>query len=222
MELTPPALRVLGCLVEKAMATPQQYPLSVNALQNACNQLTGRDPVVDYDEETVRAGLDDLKAHQLVKAEYARSSRTPKYAHRLAEQLDLDAPQMAVLALLLLRGDQTVGELRGRAERMHTFGSLEDVDATLQALATHRFGPLAVLLPRAPGQKEPRWAHQLGGDAPVTEAVGQGAPVTASPPPPGGRIDRLEDEVADLRRLVEGLAEQVRALRDQAGDQAGA
>jgi len=216
MDLTPPGIRVLGCLVEKAMATPQQYPLSVNALQGACNQLTGRDPVVDYDETTVRAGLDDLKQHQLVKAEYARGSRTPKYAHRLTDQLDLDDPQMALLGLLMLRGDQTVGELRGRAERMHIVGSLEEVDATLQALATHRFGPLVVLLPRAPGQKEPRWAHQLGGVAPVTDASADpGQPVT--PPPPGGRIDRLEGDVAALRVAVADLADQVRVLRDQAG-----
>lgn len=216
MELTPPGIRVLGCLVEKALATPQQYPLSVNALQGACNQRTGRDPVVDYDEATVRAGLDDLKQHQLVKAEYARGSRTPKYAHRLTEQLDLDDAKVALLALLMLRGDQTVGELRGRAERMHAFANLEDVDATLQALATHRFGPLVVLLPRAPGQKEPRWAHQLGGDQPVADATS-----AASEPqplaPPAGRVDRLEQEVAELRRSVADLTEQVRELRRQAG-----
>lgn len=216
MELTSPGIRVLGCLVEKALATPQQYPLSVNALQSACNQLTGRDPVVDYDEATVRAGLDDLKTHQLVKAEYARGSRTPKYAHRLPEQLDLTTPQLAVLALLLLRGDQTVGELRGRAERLHGFTGLEEVDATLQELATHRFGPLAVLLPRAPGQKEPRWAHQLGAPTPVAVADEVATP---DPPLPGGRIDRLEEEVADLRRQVADLAEQVRRL---GGGQAGA
>ena len=173
MELTAAGQRVLGCLVEKALATPQQYPLSLNALRAACNQATGRDPVVDYDDEDVRAGLDDLKAHQLVRTEYARGSHTPKSAHRLAEQLDVDDAQMAVLALLLLRGPQTVGELRSRADRMHGFASLELVEAVLQSLATHRFGPLVALQDRQPGQKEARWAHQLG--APVPEPTGTAA-----------------------------------------------
>ena len=162
MELTPAGQRVLGCLVEKAMATPQQYPLSLNALRTACNQTTGRDPVVAFDDDDVRAGLDDLKAHHLVRTEYARGSRTPKSAHRLDEQLDLDDAQMAVLALLLLRGPQTVGELRTRSDRMHAFASLELVDAVLQSLASHRFGPLVALQERRPGQKEARWAHLLG------------------------------------------------------------
>lgn len=167
MELLPAGQRVLGCLVEKAMATPQQYPLSLNALRTACNQTTGRDPVVSYDEEDVRAGLDALKAHQLVRTEYARGSRVPKSAHRLDEQLDLDDGQMAVLALLLLRGPQTVGELRTRADRMHAFGSLELVEAVLRSLAAHRFGPLVALQERRPGQKEARWAHLLGPTSPA-------------------------------------------------------
>ena len=173
MELTPAGQRVLGCLVEKAMATPQQYPLSLNALRTACNQTTGRDPVVDYDDDDVRAGLDELKTHQLVRTEYARGSRTPKSAHRLDEQLDLDDGQMAVLALLLLRGPQTVGELRSRAERMHGFTSLELVEAVLQSLAAHRFGALVALQERRPGQKESRWAHLLG-PAADADAVAEG------------------------------------------------
>lgn len=162
MELTATGQRVLGCLVEKALATPQQYPLSRNALQTACNQTTGRDPVVDYDEGDVRAGLEDLKAHDLVRTEYARGSRVPKSAHRLDEQLDLDPGQQALLALLLLRGPQTVGELRARAGRMYDFTSLELVEAVLASLANHRFGPLVVLQERRAGQKEARWAHLLG------------------------------------------------------------
>ena len=175
MELTPAGQRVLGCLVEKAMATPQQYPLSLNGLRTACNQTTGRDPVVDYDEDDVRAGLDDLKSHQLVRTEYARASRVPKSAHRLDEQLDLDDGQMAVLALLLLRGPQTVGELRSRSDRMHGFASLELVEAVLQSLAAHRFGPLVALQDRQPGQKEARWGHLLGPAASAPPAGGGGA-----------------------------------------------
>lgn len=186
MELSPAGQRVLGCLVEKALATPQQYPLSLNALRTACNQTTGRDPVVAYDDTDVRAGLDDLKANQLVRTEYARGSRTPKSAHRLDEQLDLDDAQMALLALLLLRGPQTVGELRSRAERMHGFGSLELVEAVLQSLAAHRFGSLVALQERRPGQKEARWSHLLGPDTSTqAEAASDG----------GGRHRAFHDAV---------------------------
>ena len=175
MDLSPEAQRVLGCLVEKALATPQQYPLSANALRTACNQTTGRDPVVDFDDEDVQAGLDDLKANQLVRTEYARGSRVPKTAHRLGEQLDLDDAQMATLALLLLRGPQTVGEIRSRSGRMHDFASLELVEAVLASLAAHRFGALVALQDRQPGQKEARWAHLLGDRAAAAEAPTAGA-----------------------------------------------
>lgn len=200
MELTPPGQRVLGCLVEKAMATPQQYPLSLNALRTACNQTTGRDPVVDYEDDDVRAGLDDLKSHELVRTEYARGSRTPKSAHRLDEQLDLDDAQMAVLAVLLLRGPQTVGELRTRSERMHGFSSLELVEAVLQSLASHRFGPLVALQERRPGQKEARWAHLLGP-----------APSAAADPAGSGRHTAFHDAVlaGDWDTAVAQLADDV-------------
>jgi uncharacterized protein len=153
---------VLGCLVEKALTTPDHYPLSANALRTACNQSTGRDPVVDYTDEDVRAGVEDLKPHQLVRTEYARGSRVPKTAHRLGEQLDLDEAQQALLGLLLLRGPQTAAELRARAARMHAFASLELVDAVLGSLAAHRFGALVELRPREAGRREARWAHLLG------------------------------------------------------------
>ncbi len=203
MELTPAGQRVLGCLVEKAMATPQQYPLSLNALRTACNQTTGRDPVVDYDEDDVRAGLDDLKGHQLVRTEYARGSRVPKSAHRLDEQLDLDDGQMAVLALLLLRGPQTVGELRSRSDRMHAFASLELVEAVLQSLAAHRFGALVALQERQPGQKEARWAHLLGpAPTPTPAASGEDG---------AGRYRPFHDAVlaGDWDTAVAQLAEDV-------------
>jgi uncharacterized protein len=179
VRLTPEGQRVLGCLVEKALATPDHYPLSHNALRTACNQSTGRDPVVAYGEEEVRAGLDDLKAHQLVRTEYARGSRVPKAAHRLEEQLDLDGAQQAVLALLLLRGPQTPGELRSRSTRLHAFASVEDVEAVLTGLAEHRFGPLAELRPREPGRREARWAHLLTTATPTTDDPT--APSTADP-----------------------------------------
>ena len=165
MELSARGQRVLGCLVEKALATPNQYPLSHNALVAACNQKNGRDPVVAWDESDVREGLDELKAHQLVQTEYSRGSRVPKAAHRLQQQLDLDTAEQAVLALLLLRGPQTRGELRTRSERLHAFADLDAVEEVLGRLAAHRFGALVELQERQPGQKEARWAHLLG-DAP--------------------------------------------------------
>jgi uncharacterized protein len=180
VRLSPQGQRVLGCLVEKALATPDHYPLSLNALRTACNQSTGRDPVVAYDDEDVRAGLDDLKAHALVRTEYARGSRVPKTAHRLDEQLDLDAAQQTVLALLLLRGPQTPGELRSRAGRMHRYASVELVEAVLGSLASHRFGALVELRPKEPGRREARWAHLLGSPTPADAAVGEGAATQAS------------------------------------------
>lgn len=171
MRLTPRGQRVLGCLVEKALATPDQYPLSLNALRAACNQSTGRDPVVDYDERDAQAGLTDLRQHELVKTEYGRSSRVPKSAHRLGEHLDLDVAQQAVTALLLLRGPQTPGELRSRAGRMHTFESVDAVEDVLTSLAEHKFGAMVRLLPKEPGRREARWAHDLG-DPPAAEPAG--------------------------------------------------
>lgn len=205
MELSPAGQRVLGCLVEKALATPQQYPLSLNAVRTACNQTTGRDPVVAYDDEDVRAGLDDLRANQLVRTEYARGSNTPKSAQRLGEQLDLDDAQQALLGLLLLRGPQTAGELRSRSGRMHDFGSLELVEAVLQSLAAHRFGPLVALQPRQPGQKEARWAHLLG-DTPAPEPATAGAATAGA-----GHHRTFHDAVlaGDWDTAVDQLAEDV-------------
>jgi uncharacterized protein YceH (UPF0502 family) len=199
--------RVLGCLVEKALATPDQYPLSLNALRTACNQTTGRDPVVEFTEEDVRAGIDDLKPHQLVKTEYARGSRVPKTAHRLGEQLDLDEAQQTVLALLLLRGPQTPGELRSRAGRMHTFASVDLVEAILGSLAAHKFGALVELRPREPGRREARWAHLLGPEAEGTGSTGGPGAGAASKQ----RYRTFHDAVlaGDWNRAVDQLARDV-------------
>ena len=195
---------MLGCLVEKALATPDQYPLSANALRAACNQTTGRDPVVAYTDADVRAGIDDLKPHQLVRTEYARGSRVPKTAHRVDEQLDLDEAQQTVLGLLLLRGPQTAGELRSRAGRMHTFASVELVDAVLGSLAAHRFGPLVEQRAKEPGRREARWAHLLGpaGDPPADAGTGE---------PGSERYRAFHDAVlaADWNTAVDQLATDV-------------
>ncbi|HSK21834.1 MAG TPA: DUF480 domain-containing protein [Egicoccus sp.] len=208
MRLTPRGQRVLGCLVEKALATPDQYPLSLNALRTACNQTTGRDPVVDFDERDVQAGLTDLRQHELVKTEYGRSSRVPKSAHRLGDHLDLDVAQQAVLALLLLRGPQTTGELRSRAGRMHTFESVESVEAVLTSLAEHRFGVMVRLLPKEPGRREARWAHDLG-DVPAPEPAAAAA--AAAAPSAAGRHRAFHDAVlaGDWDTAVAQLADDV-------------
>ena len=209
MKLTPPQARVLGCLVEKQLSTPQHYPLSVNALVGACNQTTNRDPVVAYDEDTVRSALVGLRDHSLVRTFYATGSRTPKYTHHLDSHFDLTRPQIALVALLLLRGPQTVGELRTRSERMHAFDALADVDAELRALAEHPSGALVELLERRPGQKEARWRHLLGGEeepeaSPVRSAASS-APAAAPIRTGGVTLESLAAEVAELRAEVAGL-----------------
>lgn len=207
MRLTPRGQRVLGCLIEKELATPDHYPLSLNALRAACNQTTGRDPVVTYDESDVRAGLDDLKTHQLVRSEYARNSRVPKSAHRLEEQLDLDPQQRALLGLLLLRGPQTAAELRTRAGRMQAFASVERVEAVLDSLASHRFGAFVERREREPGRRERRWAHALGDGPSDTAAVGSAEASEVR----GGHYQPFVDAVAarDWNRALAQLADTV-------------
>jgi uncharacterized protein YceH (UPF0502 family) len=202
-------LRVLGCLVEKQRTTPDQYPLSLNALRNACNQSTNRDPVVDYDERTIRDGLERLSRKRWVRLASGPGSRAVKYRHLLDEALGLDGAEISLLTVLMLRGPQTPGELKSRAERMHGFGSLADVQETLDVLIRRE---LAVRLPRRPGQKEERFAHLLGGEEPG-EAVA--AEPAAYPVPAAreddrvealeARVDRLEDELGDLRRALDAL-----------------
>ncbi|MBW3663858.1 MAG: YceH family protein [Actinobacteria bacterium] len=207
MRLSPRAQRVLGALIEKALATPQQYPLSLNALRNATNQSTGRDPVVDYDETQVEEGLRDLREQQLVRTLFARGSRTPKYEHLLDEALSIGAPELATLALLVLRGPQTVGEIRTRSDRLHPFGSLEEVDATLERLASHHLGPFVERLPRQPGQKEPRYRHLLGDDVDGAEARSAATDGGTS------EVEQLRAEVAALRAEVGALRDEIAVLR---------
>ena len=206
MDMTPVQQRVMGCLVEKELTTPDQYPLSMNALLAACNQATNRDPVVQLDERVVSNALENLKAEGLVRVIFSKGNRVDKYKHVLPEALGVDGPSLAVLTVLLLRGPQTAAELRSRTERLHPFGSTGDVEHTLQRLS-ERDPALVTLLPRQPGRKEPRWAHLLG-------AAAAAAPVADDPPavaivaaPDDDRIASLEKRVADLEdrlRLLEG------------------
>jgi uncharacterized protein YceH (UPF0502 family) len=204
VELSPQGQRVLGCLVEKALTTPGQYPLSDNALRTACNQSTGRDPVVEYDDADVQSGIADLRDHRLVRSEHTRGARVVKTAHRLEEVLGLTVPEQAVLALLLLRGPQTPGELRSRAQRMHAFAEVEEVEEVLAALAGRAGQPLAALLPREPGRREARWTQLLG---PVADGDGPGAATSGTT----GRHRPFHDAVVagDLDTAVAQLTEDV-------------
>jgi uncharacterized protein YceH (UPF0502 family) len=231
-ELTPPEQRVLGCLIEKRWTTPDQYPLSLNALRLACNQSTNRDPVTSYDEGTVRDAAQRLSKYGLTRLASGHSSRAIKYRHLAEEALGLDREQLAILAVLLLRGPQTPGELKSRIERMAQLGSLAEVEQVLGALIDRGY---AVRLARRPGQKEERFAHLLGGPVqegrapslpsapmdtsppthtsaptatPASAPTPTSAPVHTPTPPADGlaqRVARLEAEVASLRSELAAL-----------------
>ncbi len=201
--LSAPAVRVLGCLMEKEMATPDYYPLSLNALVTACNQKTNRDPVVEYDEATVLAAIDELKVHQL--AFRSDSGRVPKYGENFIGRHKFIAQEAAVLTMLFLRGPQTAGELRNRTERLYAFSSVDEVTDTLDNLA--ELG-LVRRLPRRPGQKESRYCHLLAGEP--ADVADQ--PPTAGAAPPTlqeilGRQEQLAAEVARLREELASLAQ---------------
>jgi uncharacterized protein YceH (UPF0502 family) len=200
VDASPVELRVLGCLIEKQRTTPDAYPLSLNGLRLASNQSTNRDPVVDYDEETIRAALQRLGTRGWTRLASGPGSRAVKYRHLLDEALGLDDAELALLALLMLRGPQTLGELKGRSERLHRFESVGIVDETLVALAARE---LVERQARRPGQKEDRFAQLLG------EADGAPSATVAEPAAgPGGDLDervaRLEREVAELRSRLGG------------------
>lgn len=205
-------VRVLGSLIEKDITTPDYYPLSLNALVNACNQKNNRDPVMAVDEQAVRTALDSLQAQRLAGPASGADSRVTKYEHRLQEVFNFDRREIAVLCVLLLRGAQTPGELRGRAERMYRFEALDDVVGTLDRLS-QREPPLVAVLSRQPGTKESRYMHLLSGDAPPVELMG--APETPTSSIGDDRVARLESQVAELRREVAEMHEQLAAFRKQ-------
>jgi uncharacterized protein len=194
-------IRVLGCLIEKQRTTPDQYPLSLNSLRLACNQTTNRDPVVDYDERTIKAALDRMSNRGWTRFASGASSRALKYRHLLNEALGLSDPELAVLAVLMLRGAQTPGELKQRTDRLHRFASPAEVVQTLDGLAQRE---LVRRLDRRPGQKEERYAQLLGGD----EIDKEGPDPESGPIPAVGsdfeeRLSRLEAAVEDLRARLE-------------------
>ena len=213
-KLTETEVRVLGSLIEKDITTPEYYPLSLNALVNACNQKSNRDPAMQLDEDAVRDALDGLQEQRMAGPARGADSRVTKYEQRLQEVFNFTRAEIAVLCVLLLRGPQTPGELRGRAERMHRFEALEDVQAALQKLM-QREPPLAKVLPRQPGTKEARYAHLLAGDVVEVETPVQVGAAVGRNSADAERITRLEEEVADLRREVAEVKDQLERFRRQ-------
>jgi hypothetical protein len=217
--LTPEEVRVAGCLVEKQMTTPDSYPLTHNALVTACNQLSNRSPVVSYDDSIVMHALAGLRAKQLARMLHVPGSRGPKHRHVLDETLELDRGEVALLAVLGLRGPQTVGELRSRTERMHPFASLSEVEETLERLGA-RPDPLVIRLERQPGQKEARYAHLLSGLAAAEEAAAATPFESAAEPvaPRAPRAAPVDDErLAGLEARLAAVEADLAALRAELG-----
>jgi uncharacterized protein YceH (UPF0502 family) len=195
-------IRVLGCLIEKQRTTPDAYPLSLNSLRLACNQSTNRDPVVVYEEPEIRAALDRLSNRGWVRLASGAGSRALKYRHLFADALSLSAAEISLLAVLMLRGAQTVGELKQRSERLHGFDSTAEVTEVLDGLARRE---LVRELERRPGQKEGRWAQLLGGESEAAPTMA----ATSSAPEPDDRLARIEERLARLERRFEELEDRL-------------
>jgi uncharacterized protein len=210
--LDPVEVRVLGSLIEKEITTPEYFPLSLNALTNACNQKTNREPVVSFDEQTVLRALDSLREKRFARMVTGGESRVPKYRQVFSVELNLNAREVAVLDVLMLRGPQTVGELRERGGRLFEFESMEEVENTLERLID-RDVPYVVRLPRQSGQKEPRYAHLLSGEVaqetvPVRTEVSRGESQA-------DRISNLESQIDSLREEITALREEFRQFQKQ-------
>ena len=207
--LTDIEVRVLGSLIEKEVTTPDNYPLSMSALLAACNQISNREPVMQLDEEAITPSVVAVRRRGLVRPIQPAGSRVTKYQHLLADAWNLDARELALLATLMLRGPQTLGELHARATRLAEFADLPQVESTLEALIAREPEPLIVRLPRRPGQKEPRYAHLLSGE--VTADIADAA-MSSSPPT---RMSATEEQFATLQRGLDELRAEMDALRVQ-------
>ena len=227
MHLDPIQLRVLGSLIEKEITTPENYPLSLNALLNACNQRSSRDPVLDLNEEEIRQALHTLEDLALVTP--VRDSRVPKYEHRIRTVLNLRRDETAILCLLMLRGPQTPGELRSRADRLYTFDDLTAVQSTLERLANrptagamnnepNETGPLTIVLPRQPGSRESRYAHLLGASPDLTAAdIKPQTEAAQSVATNTQRLAQMEAEIAALSSALDSLQSRVALLESSPG-----
>ncbi|MFY9556023.1 MAG: YceH family protein [Blastocatellia bacterium] len=214
-KLSPVEVRVLGSLIEKEVTTPEYYPLSLNALTNACNQTTNRDPVVSFDEKTVARALESLREKKLVWM-VTGVGRVPKYEHRFAEAFKLAEQELAVLCVLMLRGPQTVGEIRGRSGRLYEFKELEEVEMTLQS-QINADPPLIAKLARQPGTKESRYAHLLAGEVHLEEReiAPRLEPATLEVLQENERLARLEEEVSQVRGELAELKQQFLEFKRQ-------
>lgn len=209
--LTAAEARVLGALIEKEVTTPDYYPLSLNALVNACNQRSNREPVMDLTEDDVRQALHGLEDDRLAGAARGADGRVAKYEHWLGEAFNLSRAETALVCVLLLRGPQTPGELRGRTERMHRFEEIGDVTAGLERLM-QREPALAAVLPRQPGTKESRYAHLLSGAVEAASAAVPAVAAASASTAQDERVAELEATVAELRRKVEALETKIESL----------
>ena len=206
--------RVLGSLVEKQVTTPEYYPLTLNALTAACNQKNNRNPVTSYSEDEVSRGLESLREKNLAYVFYGSSSRVPKYKHVAPEVLHLNAAELALMCVLMLRGGQTPGELRGNASRLYDFSGLEEIEQTLNGLMSRDGDPVVARLPRQPGQKEVRFVHLLNGE-PTPELLVESSAPRRPPLPSSDRVSILEQEVASLKSQVQHLQEQFDSFKKQ-------
>lgn len=206
-------VRVLGCLMEKANTTPEYYPLTLNSLTTACNQKSNRDPLMSLSEADVMDALDGLRhTHRLVALVHTSGSRVEKYKHTISQVIELNPRQAAILCELLLRGPETVGELRTRASRLHPFSDLNEVQAILDELASHAGGALVVRLPREPGRRESRWMHVLAG---VPEAASADEPDEIRLPTAKGDVDALREEIGQIKAELESLRAEFARFRQQ-------
>jgi len=213
--LTDADVRVLGALIEKQVTTPDNYPLSLNALVAACNQSTNRHPVVAYDEETVLAAIQNLRRASLVRSIQRIDSRVTKHEHIATETLDLSSNELGLMCVLMLRGPNTIGELRTRTERLSKFESLADVETTLNGLIVRERDPLVGRLPRRAGQKEARFAHLLSGAVAADDADDHVAAAPVTRQPSDDRIAALEQVVAELQGEIADMRQQLQDFRKQ-------
>ncbi len=220
IELSPLEARVIGCLIEKQITTPDQYPLSLNALVNACNQKSNRDPVMEVDEATIQGTVDQLARKHFVIEKSGFGSRVPKYQHRFCNTeygtLKLTAQELAIVCELLVRGPQTPGELRTRASRMAAFSEVGQVEAALESLRSREDGPFVVRLPREPGRRDSRYAHLFSGAVavPAVEEEPQTVAVSGVAAQTPSRLDRLEEQVRRLREELDDMKRRLDARAD--------
>ena len=208
-------VRVLGCLVEKQVTTPEYYPLTLNSLTLACNQKNNRNPVTAYSESDVSNALETLREKNLTYVFHGSTSRVPKYKHVMPEVMHLSKPETAVMCVLMLRGPATVGELRGHGARLYDFSGLEEVEATLDALVTREPEPLVTRLPRQPGQKEARVAHLLSGEVSVEAWTEETTSPTRTRTRDTDRVATLEAEMETLKTEMAQLREQFEGFKKQ-------